>query len=33
MPGVRENWICPRVPSTATRGQDSAVARAEEEVR
>lgn len=25
MPGVRENWICPRVPSTATRGQDSAV--------
>src|SRR5262245_64863696 len=25
MPGVRENWICPRVPSTETRGQDSAV--------
>jgi hypothetical protein len=24
MPGMRENWICPRVPSTATRGQDSA---------
>ncbi len=22
MPGVRENWISPRVPSTATRGQD-----------
>jgi hypothetical protein len=25
MPGVRENWICPRVHSTATRGQDSAM--------
>jgi hypothetical protein len=25
MPGVRVNRICPRVPSTATRGQDSAM--------
>jgi len=25
LPGVRENWISPRVPSTATRGQDSAM--------